>query len=126
MRDWQTAENIADEIEHADICLGIFGNTAKAQRVCPFKLYAYAAVGRPIITGHTQWLQNATANLHYRPFATVPVNDPEALANEIAALAENPERRCELAEYSQRFYAMGLANQIVSELFLECLQPIKA
>lgn len=126
VRDWQPPERIAEEIERADICLGIFGDTAKAQRVCPFKVYAYAGVGRPIITSQTDWLTRATSGLGYTPFATVPVGDASALADKIVELADDPGLRRRLAEDGRRFYAAALTNSIANEQFLECLMPVKA
>jgi glycosyltransferase involved in cell wall biosynthesis len=90
IRQWQSPRALAEEIRNADICLGIFGNTEKAQRVCPFKIYAYASMGRAIVTADTAWVRNATANLPESPFAVVPVDDPRALADKILHLATNP------------------------------------
>lgn len=126
VRDWQSPDQIADEIERADICLGIFGKSAKAQRVCPFKIYVYSTVGRPIITGQTQWLQRTLSALDYTPFATVPVGNAAALASKIAELADNPTLRQQLADDSRRFYATHLSNKIAREQIAECLRPIRA
>ena len=38
VNNWQSSAQLADEIANADICLGIFGEGNKTQRVCPFKL----------------------------------------------------------------------------------------
>jgi glycosyltransferase involved in cell wall biosynthesis len=125
-RDWQPPTALAQEIRRADICLGIFGDTAKAQRVCPLKLYAYAATGRAIVTAETQWVRNATAKLDYSPFATVPVADPDALANKIAQLADSPGARSDLAKASRRFYSAALSNAVANERFTEALQRLMA
>ncbi len=112
LREWHSAKALAHEIQQADICLGIFGHTAKAQRVCPLKIYAYASVGRAVITGDTKWLRNATSKLDSLPFATVPVGDPEALAAKIVELAENPAMRESLARRSRDFYECALSNNV--------------
>jgi glycosyltransferase involved in cell wall biosynthesis len=126
VRAWESSEQIAQEIERADICLGIFGKTAKAQRVCPLKVYAYSAIGRPIITGQTEWLRRAVSALEHAPFAAVPVGNASALANKIIELANNPTLRLQLADDSRRFYETNLANQIANSQLMKCLIPIRA
>lgn len=110
VRSWQSSQRIAEEISSADICLGIFGAGDKAQRVCPFKIYAYASMGRAIITGETLWLREA-AQLPYEALANVPVNDAVALAARIIQLAEAPALRSKLAANSRQFYEHHLSNQ---------------
>lgn len=120
-RHWQSSEEIAREISQADICLGIFGAGNKTQRVCPFKIYAYAAVGRAIITGDTDWSREATSDLDCEPFATVPVNNARALAIKIAELADHRGLRTSLAANSNRFYLTALSNRAALEEFSICL-----
>ena len=109
-RAWQPSHRIAEEISRADICLGIFGAGDKAQRVCPFKLYAYASMGRAVVTGDTLWLREATQPPH-EAFASVPVNDAAALAAKIIQLADAPSLRAQLAANSRQYYEKHLSNQ---------------
>jgi len=123
-RTWQTPRQLAAAIAEADICLGIFGDTAKAQRVCPYKLYAYASIGRAIITARSAWLTSISGISPDAVFATVKPADPEALANEIVALADNPARRSELAIASRRFYETTLSNAVAHRQLKVCLEEI--
>lgn len=109
-RAWQSSQRIAEEISRADICLGIFGAGEKTQRVCPFKIYAYASMGRAVITGETLWL-GETVQPPGETFASVPVNNAVALAAKIIQLADAPMLRAELAERSRRFYESYMSNQ---------------
>jgi len=120
-RNWLPSTQIADEISQADICLGIFGAGDKTQRVCPFKIYAYAAIGRAIITGETDWLKDTTSKLPYEPFAKVPVNNARLLADKIIQLANNPTLRTEMATNSQRFYQAHLENRLALDKLTDCL-----
>lgn len=108
---WQSPQVLATEIAEADVCLGIFGSGDKAQRVCPFKLYAYGSVGRAVVTGDTMWLRSASAEYGETPFSAVPVGDPEALAARIENLADAPALRAELAQRSHAFYMARLDNR---------------
>lgn len=122
VRDWHSPEKLAEEIRRADICLGIFGQSAKAQRVCPLKIYMYAAIGRPIVTASTEWLRNATSHLPIPPFATVAAGSPVELAQRIVELAESVESRRKLASASREFYVRHLANGRAEEELLRCLE----
>ncbi len=112
IRTWQTAETLAGLIGDADICLGIFGNSDKTQRVCPLKMYAYTACGRPVVTGDTEWARHAQAEISYKPFETVPVADDAALADSLRKLADSPDYRQQLANNGRRFYEDQLSNKI--------------
>ena len=99
-------------IRDADVCLGIFGTTAKAQYIVPTKLYQCMAMGRPVVTGDTP----ATRRL-FRPgehLLTVPCGNAAALAGAILRLKNDPALRRRLgaaarAWYTERFAAGALA-----------------
>lgn len=122
IRKWCQPDELAEEIRQADICLGIFGTSAKAQRVCPLKIYAYASVGRPVITGDTEFSRNMISKRQEDPFVTVPPGDPSALARTIVELAEDPRLRQTLARASRRFYEQSLSNTMADEQFVDCLR----
>lgn len=115
-RRWHTPSELADNIAEADICLGIFGGTSKAQRVCPYKLYAYASVGRATVTGDTDWLRSINFGEAAVPFRAVVVSDPRALASAITDLANSPAERMRLARNAEAFYRSQLANQVALQL----------
>ena len=121
VREWHSPEDLAGEVREADICLGIFGQSAKAQRVCPLKIYIYASIGRSVVTADTDWVRNATCHLPVPPFATVAAGDAVELANKIIELAESEELRRELASASRNFYSGYLANDLADEKLLSCL-----
>ena len=125
-RRWLSAAELAGEIANADICLGIFGDTDKAQRVCPYKLYAYSRVGRAIITGDTQWHRSLGVREEDAPFCGVPVRDAKALAAAIRQLADEPVRRARLAQAAADFHKRNLSNALSSQAFDQILLSIFA
>jgi glycosyltransferase involved in cell wall biosynthesis len=112
IRSWQSSAKLAEEIRKADICLGIFGNGAKAHRVCPLKLYMYAACGKAVITGDSEWARDATDGLEYIPFRTSRVGSGVALADQIRELADSSGLRSSLSVGSRKFYVERLSNRI--------------
>lgn len=92
--------DLPGRVAAADICLGIFGATNKAQRVIPNKLYQTLAMRKPVISGDTPALREGfEPGLH---LSGVPVADPAALAGAIRELAGAPARRESLAEAGYR------------------------
>ncbi|MEY8213642.1 MAG: glycosyltransferase [Colwellia sp.] len=116
-KSWKTPEELSRLIGEADICLGVFGGTDKAQRVCPFKLYSYASSGRAILTGDTDWTADICQRVGYVPFERVEINNPSALARHIRRLAGSYETRLQLALSSRRFYEEELSNIKALEKF---------
>jgi glycosyltransferase involved in cell wall biosynthesis len=124
LREWVDSPGIAQVIAEADVCLGIFGATDKADRVLPYKIYAYSRVGRAVITAATSCLTNLTRELDYSPFILVPVADAEALAEAIRELASRPQLRAQYAAASARFYAENLSNQALQAKLLGALAGV--
>ncbi|MFS8439788.1 glycosyltransferase [Xanthomonas campestris pv. raphani] len=120
-RKWMLPEQLASYIINSSICLGIFGSTSKADRVCPYKIYAYASVGRPVITRNSSWLKQATRDYGQPPFLGIPPGDPAMLADTIVRLADNTTLQEQMAEASNRFYADCLSNRTAYSQFRECL-----
>lgn len=86
---------LASLVADADVCLGIFGDTQKAQRVIPNKVYAYATMRKPIITGDTPAIREL---FDERDMLLVPVADSKALAAGILKLKNNDVMRERFAE----------------------------
>ncbi len=118
IQDWQDAKTLAAEIRGADICLGIFGTTDKAQRVWPFKNYFYMSIGRPIITGDTVCARELGRQANSAPFVMTPTGNPKALAEAILSLAEDVEARETYARSGRSFYDQHLSNAISVQAIL--------
>ncbi|NOT85874.1 MAG: glycosyltransferase [Methylococcaceae bacterium] len=111
IKEWQEQTHLLAAIQNADICLGIFGSTAKTQRVCPLKIYHYAACGRAIITAKTDWMHANTQNHLTPPFILIPPGSAEVLAAAIKNLITQPEQIKHYAQAAQQFYTQSLSNQ---------------
>lgn len=89
---WVAPEDLPSMVADADVCLGIFGTSAKALRVVPNKVFQGAAAGCAVITSDTP----PQRRLLGESVVYVPPGDPAALAGALAALAAD---RALLARY---------------------------
>jgi glycosyltransferase involved in cell wall biosynthesis len=80
----------------AHVCLGIFGDTPKARMVVPNKVFEALAAGKPVITGDTPAARRMLKDGH--DALLCPTADPEALAERIRCLKEDPAKRKFLAD----------------------------
>jgi len=120
-RKWMPPVQLANYIADSSICLGIFGKTSKTDRVCPYKVYAYASVGRPVITANSSWLRQATEDYGQQPFIGTPPGNPAMLVESIIYLADNAELREQMSEVANRFYAAYLSNSAAYSRLRRCL-----
>lgn len=85
---WVEYERLAEELHRASCALGIFGTSAKAQRVIPNKAFQALACSTPLVTADTpaarELLVDGVSAL------LVPPGDPQALANALRRLAADP------------------------------------
>jgi glycosyltransferase involved in cell wall biosynthesis len=76
-------------ISNADICIGIFGDTPKTQRVIPNKIYEYLAMHKPIITADTPAIRELLTDA--KNVVLCKTADGEDLARKIRLLQDNHE-----------------------------------
>ena len=83
-------EALHEQIARCHLVAGVFGDSGKAQRVVPFKLVHALAAGRPVLTAATpaveHWLDGSGVVF------TAPADDVAALAAQLQALAQQPQR----------------------------------
>jgi glycosyltransferase involved in cell wall biosynthesis len=78
---WITLAALDDWYHRADVILGIFGPTDKAQRVIPNKVFEALSIGRPVITSDTPALRELF--VPGRDLICCTANDPASLADAI-------------------------------------------
>ena len=86
---WVEYENLAEELHRASCALGIFGTSAKAQRVIPNKAFQALACGTPLVTADTPAARELLVD--GESALLVPPGDPQALADALQRLADEPE-----------------------------------
>lgn len=79
---WVQYEELHGLINNADICLGIFGETGKASRVIPNKVFQIIQARKPLITLDTEAIRELLEP-DMKGVYLVPESTPEALAKVI-------------------------------------------
>lgn len=95
-KDWVNYSELPNYINESDICLGIFGDTKKAKRVIPNKVYEYIAMSKPIITGNSPAINEVFINK--KDIFLCEMANPEDLANSIMYLRDNKRLREKIAK----------------------------
>jgi len=102
---------LAELIKEADVCLGIFGDSAKTRAVIPNKVYEALAAGKAVITADTPAVKELLTDR--KNCLLCRTADAADLAEKIMELKNNRELRRTIAENGYR-------------LFLNKLSPSKA
>jgi glycosyltransferase involved in cell wall biosynthesis len=121
VREWQQPAQLAQWVQAADVCLGVFGGTGKASRVLPFKLYMYLAYGRAVVTQGTLSLP---AGVPMPPVLTVQSERPQQITQALQFLRDNPAEKSRLQHDATRFYRAHLSNARVAEIWIALLREI--
>lgn len=106
-------------IHKADVCLGIFGDTAKAKRVIPNKLYEGLACAKPVITGSSKAMAEVLknkVNIYTCFFA-----DPEDLAAKILDLKNNPALARKIAEAGYGLFNDNFTPEVIAKRLIQDL-----
>ena len=100
--DWVDSEDLPAVVASHDICLGIFGETPKTQRVVPNKVYQGMAAGCAVVSADTPAMR---ALVPEGSFEAVPTGDHTELARALRTLARNPDQLRELRDRSRKVAA---------------------
>jgi len=126
-RGHYSTDFILQQIRDADICLGIFGDGPKAQRVLPYKIYYYLTLGMPVVTAMTDTAIRILAECQSlgtkRPFLLVPAGDPQSLVNAIRRLRDNPDERVELGASGAEYFHRVLSASAIEQSLRAMLEP---
>lgn len=94
--DWVPFEELSDYMARADCCLGIFGDNPRTLRVLTNKVIESIAAGKPLITAKNEPVQELLADSESA--LLVERGNPQAIAEAILKLRDDPELRKRVAE----------------------------
>jgi len=88
--------NLVEYANSADVCLGIFGKTIKANMVIPHKAFETIALGKPLITMKSK--ASCEVFTHKKNCLLVAPEDEKELANAVLLLKKNAHLRKKIAK----------------------------
>lgn len=122
--DWVPPSQLAGYIADAHVCLGVFGTTAKAGRVIPYKVFDAAAVGRAIITRDSPAIRELFDD--GESALLCPAGDGAALAQAILRLRDDDDLRCSLSSAAHRVYQNHGSPEAIGREAARQLQAVAA
>ena len=112
-------EFVVEQIARADLCLGVFGEDPKTQRVLPYKIYYYLALAMPVLTALTAATQRICNECSAReiapPFAVVPAGDARSLAQALGQLRDDPELYVSFGAAAREYYQRELSEAAIEQ-----------
>ena len=119
LRNWVPFSELPEVVSRADICLGIFGNTEKATRVVPNKVFQCLSLRKPVITGRTPAILEFFTNRE-NIFLCEPAN-ADSLARAIMVLKDNGELRRKIAENGYKLIQENFTSELIGRQVKEIL-----
>jgi glycosyltransferase involved in cell wall biosynthesis len=120
VRDWVPYHRLGELVAGHDVVLGLFGDTGKACRVVPGKVYQAACAGRAVVTADTPALRAA-----FGPdeVVLVPPGDPDALATALRELAKERARVAELGRRARDRFERDYTTAAIGHRLAALLRP---
>ena len=119
---WVEYEHLPDENRSAGCALGIFGTTAKAQRVIPNKAFQALACGTPLVTADTpaarELLEDGVSAL------LVPPGDPTALAGAVRRLAADQDFAGRIGTGGRAAYEREASEAVLGRRWRELIEGL--
>lgn len=117
---WLPMSVLPQRIASADICLGIFGETEKARRVVPHKVFQAMGMRKPVITARTPAVEEFFS--HRENIFLVSESQPELLAQAILGLKEDKELREKIAGKGYQLVSQSFSPQAIGRSLVRILE----
>jgi glycosyltransferase involved in cell wall biosynthesis len=110
---WLEPEHLRQAMRDAQVCLGIFGDTPKARRVVPNKVYQCLAAGAAVVTGRSPASEELLVDREHALLCEMASG--EAIADAILDLKRSPALRQRLGENGARLFREHYTPRILVE-----------
>ena len=122
--DWVPMEKLVSEISQADVCLGIFGASMKANSVIPNKVFDSIACRKPCITEDSSAIREIFTDK--KDIFLVPAADEESLSRAILTLKNNNSLRDEIARNGYNLFLKHFSTFAIGYQMINLIKEIKA
>jgi len=116
---WVDKQDLPRRVAEADVCLGVFGTTPQSLMTIQNKIYEGLAMGRPVVTGESPTIRRAF--VHERHLYLCDRAHPQALANAILRLYNDPALRQALAQAGYDYYVRNFTVERIELQFKQYL-----
>ena len=110
---WLEPEQLRQAMREAHVCLGIFGDTPKARRVVPNKVYQCLAAGAAVVTGRSPASEELLVDREHALLCEMASG--KAIADAILDLKRSPALRQRLGQNGARLFRENYTPQILVE-----------
>lgn len=119
--DWLPYERLPERIAQADVLLGIFGDSPKAGRVIPNKVYQALACGRPVVTRISPAYPDALLTSRASGLVFTAPADPASLATAVSTLISDSTELSAVADQASRTYTEYFSLTHTEQALLDVL-----
>ena len=123
MKGFVPIDKLLEFIKTSDVCLGIFGNTTKSQKVLTNKIYQVLASKKPVITMESPSASEAHLESGVNCMQ-VPPSCPEKLAEAILFMKDNPEKCQQIASSGYTTYVNYLSTNKVGKQLVSLIKEL--
>jgi len=115
---WLHHSDLPGAISQFDLCLGIFGDSLKADSVIPNKIFHYAGMKKCILTKRTPAIEEVFSD---GKDIVLTNSTADEIAHQIRYLKSNPEKRNAIAEAGYLNISEHFNEVKIAEIFLKIL-----
>jgi glycosyltransferase involved in cell wall biosynthesis len=119
---WVDYELLPQELQRAGCALGVFGRSPKAARVIPNKAYQALACGAPLVTGDTPGARELLTSGENA--LLVPPGDPDALAEAVRRLRDEPALAERIARAGRSTYERQASEPVLGARWRTLLERL--
>ena len=120
VEDWVATTDLVRFISEADVCLGIFGTTAKAGRVIPYKVFDALAMKKPVVTRDSPAVREILDD-RVTAMLCAP-GSGESLALSVKTLRDDDGLRNAIGEAGYECFCRYGSPQAIGQALLETLR----
>tara|TARA_R110002050_G_scaffold2603_6_gene14863 strand:- start:10369 stop:11406 length:1038 start_codon:yes stop_codon:yes gene_type:complete len=117
-RGWLKYEDLAEAINSYDLCLGIFGDSLKADSVIPNKIFHYAAMAKPILSKDSPSMRR-----YFKDKENIFLcsTQPQEMADKIQILLAHPEKLSAVAKNARQLMEDEFSHKVLAQRFVNAI-----